>query len=277
MAGHLRLLQVRLVRPFSFPPGKQIMKMTLAVTASFLFGFHSFAQIGLANQGTNLIPGGQPEVSPAIFRPLTEGEILDAEEAVSSLQVTHDDVKDITWYDTAHNDAATSIRLYMGRFPTGNAVLRLKMRYVGRDWIFTERFLIKADKDHITIVPEDQMDRDVADGHVSETYDEPAKNNLTAVERILGSQDCTVRFDGKTVYSDYQITDYDRNQMRKMVLAYRYFSLDAQLREKWSQEEASLQASIVASNNAVAKELLRKNREQLQENAVKMYHALAAC
>lgn len=119
------------------------------------------------------------------------------------------------------------------------------------------------------------MDRDVAVGHVSETYDEPARYNQNAVQRILDSKECTVRFEGKTLYSDYEITDYDRDQMRKMMLAYRYLSLDAGLREKWRQEEASLQAAVVAGDKAVANELRLRNRQQLQENAVKMYQALA--
>jgi hypothetical protein len=38
----------------------------------------------------------------------------------------------------------------MGRLSSGTVILRLKMRYIGPDWIFTDKFLIKADRELVT-------------------------------------------------------------------------------------------------------------------------------
>jgi hypothetical protein len=134
---------------FFFRPERKNMRMNYIVMTLFLIGFHASAQVGSTNQGTNSIPGKIGTVQ-TYFPPLTEGEVPEAQEVIRTLQVTHDDVRDITWYETPYNSSSTYIRLYMGRLSSGTVILRLKMRYIGPDWIFTDKFLIKADRELVT-------------------------------------------------------------------------------------------------------------------------------
>jgi len=187
----------------------------------------AFVRVVFVPQQSNLppkAPVNAPAVNAKMFPALTPEESTNAQQIITGetgMKVTHDNVTDITWY--LFNDGyVTSVGLYLGKSPNQTPFLRLNMRYYGDDWIFTKRFLVRADNELLTIEPKEEINHKIGSGCVWETYDEPAEVNLDTVFKIIKSRSCVVRFNGDHSFSDYNVTDGDRERMNEAILVYRY-------------------------------------------------------
>ena len=157
-----------------------------------------------------------------IFPALTQAERAKAQQIIRGMDITRDEVENVTWYEHP-GKIGMDVSLYVGVFPSGNPVLRFKMRYQGDDWIFIKQFLVRADSELLTIKPKEELDRQNSDSHVWEIYDEPVGDNIDTILKIINSRKCIIRFEGEKYYYDYRVTDRGaESSMAQVLLVYRY-------------------------------------------------------
>jgi len=156
-----------------------------------------------------------------MFPHLTEAEIASARQIIGALKITRDAVEGITWYqlETGYD---TSVFLYVGVFPSGDRVLRFKMRYYGEHWLFVKTLLVRVDDELVTIEPTKEMDRKSGSGHVWEIFDEPADDNIDTIVKMIKSRNCILRFKGEDSSEDYDVNYASKANMARMILIYRY-------------------------------------------------------
>jgi hypothetical protein len=165
-----------------------------------------------------------------LLPPLTPTEIAAAQDIIRTLKVTHDDVRDITWYQfdaeskpkvNLYEHPKTMVDLYVGASPNKPPWLMFKLSYLAHDWIFVQDFLVRADGELLTITPAHEITRDMADGRVYEIFNESAESNLSIIFKIISSEKCVLRFNGQHSYVDYEVTSEDKLEMSQMILVFR--------------------------------------------------------
>ena len=147
--------------------------------------------------------------------------------ATKSLRKSVDDVQGTTFY--GHKDAPrylnsrTDFGVYFAAVDGDAQVLRLRIQYVARDWIFIERFIIKADEQVFRIEPSyGQIKRDNGSGEIWEWYDAPVgfeeQKILTA---MLAAKKVTIRFEGSQYRKDRTLSKGERGRLEEVLTAYR--------------------------------------------------------
>ena len=116
--------------------------------------------------------------------------------------------------------ASSSYVSLQGSFKKDKALSLMKIKYYGSDWIFSERIKIVAD-DYEWESPELEFYRDHSYGKVWEyaflDVSEPKINEV--LNAIISSDESIIRFYGTQYYSDLEVTDRMKTDLRAMLNA----------------------------------------------------------
>lgn len=145
--------------------------------------------------------------------------------AIAAMRTKTDEIEGITWYhdrSTTPYDNNNSFHLYIGRRGEGQPWLRLRLQYVGDDWLFIEKYTIAADDRRFTIVAGyGNVERDNEGGEVWEWYDIPAgSTEIAIVESVIDAKKAIIRSEGKTYRKDRTITAIEKQALRRVLTAY---------------------------------------------------------
>jgi len=156
---------------------------------------------------------------------LTEAEVQQAKSLLDSLRSKRDDIEGITWYSPKVGDGyKTAVYLYLGQDQTGQPWLRWKIRYYGDGWLFIRRYRIKIDDaEATTLLPTKPIKQDMgSSGSVWETFDEPADKHAQLLNQMMAGNTAHLRMEGTEGRKDIELDAGQLQQMRDVLLAYRY-------------------------------------------------------
>lgn len=151
--------------------------------------------------------------------------------SLSHLRKKVDDVEDITWYyhqnSPKYTNSRTAISVYFGY--SGNTYKpRLLINYVASDWLFIEKYTIKADGESFEISPTYRgIERDngtLSDGEVGiwEWYDSNiSRREMEMVLSVIKSKKAVIRFQGKQYYKDHTISQSEKNALKEILAAWK--------------------------------------------------------
>jgi PDZ domain-containing protein len=155
-------------------------------------------------------------------RPERLGDVL-----LAGVRKKVDGVRGLTFYNDVEAPESTSdgsdSDVYFAMKNGTPEPLRLRLMYVGKHWLFVERFVFKANGQTFTVAPPRSLDveRDVLTGGVSEWYDASPKDLPKIVEAIWNDSRAVLRYEGKTEYLDRQITANERSRLWRMMMVHR--------------------------------------------------------
>ncbi len=148
--------------------------------------------------------------------------------ATRAMRKKTDEVRGLTFHQ--HRDSSRflnsrkDIFLYFATKPEwpDPGPLRLKIQYVADDWLFIEKYTIKADDQTFTITTSyGEVERDNGSGGIWEWYDKPASaSQLAMVETIVGSKKAVLRYHGRQYYRDKTITANEKRRLKEVLVAY---------------------------------------------------------
>lgn len=142
------------------------------------------------------------------------------------MTTSSDTVKEFTI--TRHIDSPQIVNSYEGfrlYYLEKNGVepqLYLRITYLGSDWLFIKKYLIKTDKKTYTVIPSEvNRDNGILNGNVRvwEWSDSPIKtHNVEMIKDISTSKAVTVRYEGNEYYKDFEL-DQEKRDRLALVLA----------------------------------------------------------
>jgi hypothetical protein len=158
----------------------------------------------------------------AMMPALTEAEKQEAQTFLHVLNAKRDSIEGITWY-SPENGYKTAAYFYIGKKDTGDPWLRWRIRYYGDDWLFIRRYRIKLDEaEAITLSPSGDLKHETGSGSVWEIFDASASEHAHLINQILSSRSVYLRMEGTEGVKDLNLTSNDLQQMRDVLLVYRY-------------------------------------------------------
>ena len=106
--------------------------------------------------------------------------------------------------------------------------LRIKIQYVSDDWLFIEKYSVKADQKTFHIEPGSfkvERDNGIVGGsnRIWEWYDgQVAEQQLQLWDEISRSSKVTLRYGGRQYYKDRELDDDEIDRIAVVLEAYRY-------------------------------------------------------
>lgn len=111
------------------------------------------------------------------------------------------------------------IKIYVG-LKNKKAWLRMRMYYGADDWLFVNSVLIKVDNFKQKYSDLD-FERDNGSGEIWEWHDRPAtKIEINLIQKIISSNEATVRFSGRQYYGDREINQTQKELLKSMLRVY---------------------------------------------------------
>lgn len=147
------------------------------------------------------------------------------ERALARMRKTHDSVKGVTWYRDPSSprfvNSRSAIFLYIGDRETGAPWMRLSINYVAEDWLFIEKYTIKADEETFTISPgygEIETDNSTT---IWEWYDTTAgPRELRIARAIANADEVVIRYEGSQYYRDRVVRRAEKTALRNVLNAF---------------------------------------------------------
>ncbi|WP_141589489.1 hypothetical protein [Myxococcus sp. AB056] len=147
-------------------------------------------------------------------------------DAVRALRKSDDDVRGITFFE--HKDSArhlfsrSEIHAYFAVAKDSAPSLRMRIQYKSDDWLFIERYIIKADDRTFRIDPNfGAIERDHGSGTIWEWYDVPVRDSEREILNTLAhAKKVTLRHEGKQYYKDRIISPAERKRIAEVLTAY---------------------------------------------------------
>ncbi|MCX5846658.1 MAG: zinc ribbon domain-containing protein [Deltaproteobacteria bacterium] len=143
-------------------------------------------------------------------------------QALAKMRIKHDEIEKVTWYtdkSTPSSNNTNNMHLYIGKSISGHTYLRLKMQYASSNWLFIEKYIIKADNQIFEIMPL-KVERD----HYTtiwEWSDEPVGDNIyKIVQAVINSKKTVIRNEGTTYHKDRVISKAEKIAMKNVLDAY---------------------------------------------------------
>lgn len=136
----------------------------------------------------------------------------------SQMKISHDDVKNITWYKDKTVRTFECIYVYFGQINNNITPLRLVLEYYGENWIFFNNVTFNIDGDIKTLKFEPK--RDNSGGSVWETVDVAmTPEYLELVKDIANSKNTKFRFGGDRI-ADKTVTDVQKKAIQRVLELY---------------------------------------------------------
>lgn len=152
-------------------------------------------------------------------------------QALSNMRKKHDDIKGITWYTDKSTPKYYSERsdfhLYIGKESHSKPWFRMVIQYTNDDWLFIQRYIIKADGQTFEITPErfKGIERDNGGGDIWEWYDVSAGDReLEIAKAIANSKKAVIRHDGRQYYNDRTISAREKQAIKNVLAAHEVLS-----------------------------------------------------
>lgn len=153
-----------------------------------------------------------------------EEEAKRTAEATSKMRKKYDEVSEITWY---HDKATTqyvnhnSFHLYFGQKANTKPVLRLVVQYAGEDWVFIDKYIIKADDKTFEIAPRFGDVKSDNSTIVWEWYvTNVSKTEYEIIKAVVASEKTIVRHQGDQKRYDRTITAAEKQAMQNVLDAF---------------------------------------------------------
>lgn len=145
--------------------------------------------------------------------------------ATSKMKGEHDEINGLTWYTDK-----TSVKyinengfyIYFAKTDDGIVGLpHIKIQYAGEDWIFINKYIVKADDEKFEIDPGSfGVERDNKGG-VWEYYDYTMKkSDFDMIKKIIESQKTTIRHQGDQTHYDRVITSKEKTALQNVLDAF---------------------------------------------------------
>jgi hypothetical protein len=145
--------------------------------------------------------------------------------ALSAMYKKTDTFEGIDWYydrATYSSYAGNKFFLYVGKQKSGKPWLRLQMMYSGSDWIFWENLTVSVDGEKFEYNPGYYEVERNNDTRVWEWYDVLADSgDISMIEKIIKSQNTTLRFAGETYRSDLVLSSAQKRAFANVLTAYK--------------------------------------------------------
>lgn len=147
--------------------------------------------------------------------------------ATNLMQTSYDEIEGITWYRDKSAPSYANVnylQLYIGKRKGGDPWLRLKIQYTADDWLFIDKYIIKADTRTYEIVEQryGEIESDHDGGEIWEWLDRSVtEEELKIVKAIIESKESKIRYSGKQYHSDRTISEKEKQGLRNVLDAYR--------------------------------------------------------
>jgi hypothetical protein len=136
-----------------------------------------------------------------------------------------DEISDVTFY--THKKAPKYINSRSVLSPyiviyDGAIFLKLQNIYVADDWLFIEKYLIKADEEKFEITPDNSdVRRDNSAGDIWEWVEKSVTpEDETIIRAISKSKKAVIRYYGQQYYKDRVISQSEKDIIKETLLAY---------------------------------------------------------
>ncbi|PWW81845.1 hypothetical protein CR164_08485 [Prosthecochloris marina] len=147
--------------------------------------------------------------------------------ATNKMRKKYDDIKGITWYrdktSPRYLNTRTDFGAYIGKEKDGAPWLRLKIRYVADEWLFIEKYIIKAD-DHVYEITESrygEIETDHGGGKIWEWLDRyVGPHEYSIIKAVADAKDAKIRFVGGQYDKDRVITTREKQALKNILNAY---------------------------------------------------------
>lgn len=147
---------------------------------------------------------------------------------LSDLRSDRDEIKEITWYKSwgapEYSSERTAFYLYFGKQNGATLPLRMKFQYVSDEWLFIEKFTIKAGSETFTVEPSSHfsVERDNEGGSIWEWYDQIVEGEqMNMIEKMFKSRKVIIRYEGQQYYRDYTLKDSEKEDLKIIYEAYK--------------------------------------------------------
>lgn len=147
--------------------------------------------------------------------------------ALTAMRRSIDNVREITYYYDRTSPQfvgeASRVVLYIAKPEARSPFLRLSIRFRGSDWLFIERYTIKADDETFLIDASgfDDVERDNGYSGIWEWYDVPAESReLDIIRAIIAAKRVVIRYEGRQYYHDRVIGGEEKAALRRVLDAY---------------------------------------------------------
>lgn len=153
------------------------------------------------------------------------------EEIMQNIDEQYDDMQDITWYKakgeptyiTNNQTESFIFQTYAGS-KEGNYWLRLSTGFARSEWIFVEEIIIKADSNRFNVdfdVLQDRSGEAVYGNGIREWVDVEVDSNLLSnLKTIVSSNETKIRFQGRTDYTEFEINNSQKEQLKNIIEFY---------------------------------------------------------
>lgn len=158
----------------------------------------------------------------------------DAQAATAKLHMRKsvDEVTGTTWFQhktsPSYLNTRKSISVYFGTSGTKLDHPRIKIQYVSDDWLFIEKYIIKADNISYEISPKyGVIERDngaLSSGEIGiwEWFDASMTyENIEMVLAIIKSEKAVIRFEGRQYYRDYTISQTEKTGLKETLIVWK--------------------------------------------------------
>lgn len=167
----------------------------------------------------------EQEEAEAAAKQKEEERAVKIKQTLSAFRKKVDEIKEIEWYydhATSEYINTNDIHLYIGVPKHGDPFLRLRIRYTADNWLFIEKYIIKADDSKYTMLPGYfNVQRDNSGGEIWEWYDtSPTSNEIEMIRSIIESEQTTLRHEGSQYYNDRTITNSEKRALKNVLDAY---------------------------------------------------------
>lgn len=147
---------------------------------------------------------------------------------LNDLKNVSDEFSDVKWMKDPSSTNYTNesgFFLYFGLEDDGLTPLRLRIQYLGDDWLFINGFVLLIDGEKYPLIAED-MDRDNGSGEIWEWSDEALDNYSQSYDmkelmvKIINSDETKIKFVGDQYYDTRSITTKEKKALKNVLLGY---------------------------------------------------------
>ena len=142
--------------------------------------------------------------------------------ALSNMRKNQDKINNTTWYydkSTPSSNNTNNIHLYFGVNAFGTYRPRLRVCYAGENWLFIQKYIIKADNAVFEIIPSN-VDRDNYSTVWEWSDKEIDSNTFQIIQAVINSKTTLFRYNGKIYKKDRTVTQTEKTAMKNVLAAY---------------------------------------------------------
>jgi hypothetical protein len=138
-----------------------------------------------------------------------------------------DEMQDMTFYYDKASPKYTNYNAFMGYVgqdgKSKQSWVRLRIQYVGEDWLFIKKYIIKADTSTFEILENSygEIKKDNSGGKIWEWLDRTAgPEELLIMYAVANSKKAKIRCSGQDYYDDRVITDKEKRALKNILSLY---------------------------------------------------------